>query len=62
MHLKTAAIGVMYQLMISIDLNSIATLNIHGIDCQCIINGISKSEAINIWKKMLIKMNKIRTL
>ena len=48
MHLKTAAIGVMYQLMISIDLNSIATLNIHGIDCQCIINGISKSEAINI--------------
>ena len=35
-------------LMISLDLNYIAILNIDGVDYGCIINGISKSEAINL--------------
>ena len=34
--------------MISIDLNSIPVLNIHGADFCCIINVISKSEIINL--------------
>ena len=32
----------------SIGINSIAILNIHGVDYLCIINGISKSEAMNL--------------
>ena len=32
----------------STDINSIAILNIHGVDYLCIINGISKSEAMNL--------------
>ena len=33
--------------MISVDINSVTFLNIHGADYCCIINEISKSEAIN---------------
>ena len=32
--------------MVSINLNNIAILNNHGVDYCCIINGISKCEAI----------------
>ena len=35
-------------LMMSINLNDIATLNISGVDHPCIINGIGKSEAVNL--------------
>ena len=38
-----------HVLMMSIDINSIAILNIHGVDYGCIITGISKSEAINLF-------------
>ena len=31
----------------SINLNNIAILNIHGINYRCIINKISKSDAVN---------------
>ena len=34
-------------LMMSMNLNNIAILNIHGVDYRFVINGISKSEAIN---------------
>ena len=34
--------------MMSINLNNIAILNIKGIDCHCIINGISKSDSLNL--------------
>ena len=37
-------------LMISIDINSIAILNIHDVDYCCIINGITKSQAMNLLK------------
>ena len=35
-------------LMMSINLNDIATLNISGVDHPCIINGIGKGEAVNL--------------
>ena len=38
------------MLMMSINLNDIATLRIKGADYCCIINGISKSDAINLLK------------
>ena len=44
--------------MMSIHLNSIAILNIHSVDYHCINNGISKSEAIDLFKKMLILIKK----
>ena len=34
------------------NLTDVAILNIHGIDYRCIINGISKSEAINLIKNI----------
>ena len=36
--------------MMFINLNDIAILNTHGVDYRCIINGISKSDAVNILK------------
>ena len=36
--------------MISINIDSIPILNIHGVDCRCIIFGISKSGAIDFLK------------
>ena len=36
--------------MTPIDIKSIVILNIHGVNYHCIINGISKSEAINVAK------------
>ena len=36
--------------VISMSLNDIAILNIGGASCPCIINWISKSEAINLFK------------
>ena len=40
--------GCLNLLAMSINLNDIAILNINGIDFPCIINGISKSEAVNL--------------
>ena len=37
--------------MLSLNRNSIAILDINGIDYVCIISGISKVEAINLIKK-----------
>ena len=37
--------------MISMNLSDIGILNIHGTDYCCIINGISKSKAINLSQK-----------
>ena len=34
--------------MISMNLSNIAILNIHGVNYRCIINGISRSEAVNL--------------
>ena len=34
--------------MMSINLNDIAILNIHGVDYRCIIHGISKIEAMGL--------------
>ena len=42
-------------LRMSIDIQSITILNIHGIDYCCAINGIRKSEAIMLVKKMLFE-------
>ena len=36
--------------MMSIYINNIAILNIHGVNYCCIISGISKSETINLFK------------
>ena len=43
-------------LMMSIDINSIAILNIHVVDYFCIINGIMKIEAINLYIPLNHKM------
>ena len=36
--------------MTSVNLHDVAILNIRGFDYRCIINGISKSDAVNILK------------
>ena len=41
--------------MMSIDINSIAILNIHGVNYCCILDRISKSEAINLLKDVDLK-------
>ena len=38
--------------MMSINLSDIAILDIKSVDYQCIINGISKKEAINLMQNM----------
>lgn len=43
--------------MMFIDVNCIAILNIHGVDCCCIILGISKSEVINLLKNSDLSKN-----
>ena len=35
-------------LMISINLDDIAILNIRGVDYRCVVNGISKSKTVNL--------------
>ena len=40
------------QMSVSMDLSDIAILNIHGANYCCIISRISKSEAINLLKKV----------
>ena len=49
--------------MMSIDLNNIIILNIHGTDYRCITDGITKSEAVNLLRKMYkdVKMYKENT-
>ena len=37
--------------MMSMKLNNIAILNIHGFDYHCIVNGMSKKGVVNILKK-----------
>ena len=44
--------GIHNILMMSIDINSILISNIHYGDNCCIIAGISKREAINLFKKI----------
>ena len=44
-------IPVMDVLMMSVNLSDIAILNINGAGYQCIITGISNSEAINLMQK-----------
>ena len=39
-------------LMMSMNLNDIDILNIHGANYHCIISGISKSEAINLMQNI----------
>ena len=39
-------------LMMSINLSDIPILNIRSADCCCIIDGISKSEAINLMQNI----------
>ena len=47
-------------LIMSINHNNIANAAIiHEPDYYCIINGISKSEAIDLFKKMLITLKKV---
>ena len=46
--------GCQYILMMSMNLQEIGVLNIFSVDYLCIINEISKSEAIYLFKKMLI--------
>ena len=46
--------GFHQVLKVSTDINSIAILNIHGLDYHCNIIGISKSKVINLFLRMLI--------
>ena len=34
--------------MMSMNLNNVAILNIHGVGYRCIVNGISNSEVVNL--------------
>ena len=43
-------------LMISMNLNDFAILNIRGSDYRCIISGISKNDAINLMQNTKIKI------
>ena len=52
--------GCHYVLMMSINLNDIAVLNIFNADYRYIVNGISRSEAINLLQKVALS-KKIRT-
>ena len=45
-------------LMMSINFNDIAVLNIHGVDYRCIINGISKREAVDWLQNVDLSNNK----
>ena len=49
--------GCLGVLMISIDVNSIVILNIHGVYYCCIIVGISKSEAKNLLRNADLSKN-----
>ena len=46
--LRCDACNRYHDVLMSINLNDIAILNIPGVDYRCIINGISKSEAVNV--------------
>ena len=39
-------------LMMSMNLSDIAILKIHGFDCRCVINGISKTEAMGLFNNV----------
>ena len=39
-------------LMMSMNLSNIDTLNINGADYRCIVNGISKTESINLMQNI----------
>ena len=47
-------------LMMSVNLSHITILNIHGADYCCIINGISKSDAINLCHKNYFVISKLK--
>ena len=44
-------------LMMSVDINNISILNIHGVDFRCIIVRISKIEAIKLLKIAYLSQN-----
>ena len=44
--------------MMSINLNDIANLNIHGVNYLCIISGINKNESINLLKNVNLTAKK----
>ena len=46
---NTGNFGSHDLLMMSIDINSPSILNVHVVDYCCIINGIRKSEALNLF-------------
>ena len=46
-------------LMVPMNLSDITLLNNYGVDCCCIINEISKNEAMGLSKKMQICMRKV---
>ena len=48
-------------LMMSVNLINIAILNIWNVDYRCIINGISKSQAVNLLQKLDLKVNHYKT-
>ena len=52
--------GCLKVLMMSMNLSDIVILNIKGADYCCIINEISKTEAINLLKKKLISLEKAK--
>ena len=45
--------------MISINLNDIAVSNIYGADYRCLITGISKSGAIDLFKNVDLSEKKV---
>ena len=45
--------------MISINLNDIAISNIYGVDYRCLITGISKSGAIDLFKNVDLSEKKV---
>ena len=46
-------------LMVPMNLSDITLLNNYGVDCRCIINDISKNEAMGLSKKIQICMRKV---
>ena len=50
--------GYQDALMMSMNLNDIAILNVCGIDCCCIVNGTSKSEAMGLLRNSILNQER----
>ena len=48
--------------MMSVNLNDIANLNIHGVNYLCIIRGFNKNESINLLKNVNLNAKKEKFL